>query len=86
MTRPCFVFICTDQQRSDSLGCYGNTQVRSPNIDAITGGGMRFNRHITPMQICSPSRATMVTGLYPHTPATGQSACHGKRKDTLGRR
>lgn len=65
MTARSFVFICTDQQRSDSLGCYGNRQVRSPHIDAIARRGMRFDRHITPMQICSPSRATMVTGRFP---------------------
>ena len=65
MAKPNILFICTDQQRSDSLGCYGNQQVRSPNIDSIADAGVRFKRHITPMQICSPSRATMITGLYP---------------------
>ena len=65
MTRPNILWICTDQQRSDSLGCYGNPVVRTPHIDAIAKQGVRFNRHITPMQICSPSRATMATGLYP---------------------
>ncbi len=64
-TLPDFIFICTDQQRSDSLGCYGNTIANTPNIDAIAATGIRFDRHITPMQICSPSRATMITGLYP---------------------
>jgi len=65
MTRPNILWICTDQQRSDSLGCYGNPIVRTPNIDSIAQSGVRFNRHITPMQICSPSRATMLSGLYP---------------------
>lgn len=65
MTRPNILLICTDQQRSDSLGCYGNPHVRSPNIDAIAAAGTRFERHLTPMQICSPSRATMISGLYP---------------------
>ena len=65
MNKPNILFICTDQQRSDSLGCYGNQQVRSPHIDSIATSGVRFKRHITPMQICSPSRATMITGLYP---------------------
>lgn len=65
MSKPNFIFICTDQQRSDSLGCYGNKIVRSPNIDSIADNGIRLDRHITPMQICSPSRATMLTGLYP---------------------
>ena len=65
MNRPNILWICTDQQRSDSLGCYGNKEVRSGNIDSIAESGVRFNRHVTPMQICSPSRATMLTGLYP---------------------
>ena len=63
--KPNIIWICTDQQRSDSLGCYGNPIVRTPNLDALAAAGTRFNRHITPMQICSPSRATMFTGLYP---------------------
>ncbi|MFT5134056.1 MAG: arylsulfatase [Gammaproteobacteria bacterium] len=65
MKKPNILWICTDQQRSDSLGCYGNTEVRSPNIDSIANSGVRFNRHVTPMQICSPIRATMITGQYP---------------------
>ncbi len=65
MNRPNILWICTDQQRADSLGCYGNPVVRSPHIDSIAGRGTRFTRHLTPMQICSPSRATMATGLYP---------------------
>ncbi len=65
MTQPNILWICTDQQRSDSLGCYGNPIVRTPNIDSIAKRGIRFTRHITPMQICSPSRASMATGLYP---------------------
>lgn len=64
MTQPNILWICTDQQRSDSLGCYGNPIVRTPNIDALAAKGTRFKRHITPMQMCSPSRACMATGLY----------------------
>lgn len=65
MNRPNIIWICTDQQRSDSLGCSGNPVARTPNIDSLAAAGTRFTRHITPMQICSPSRATMFTGLYP---------------------
>ncbi len=65
MTRPNIIWICTDQQRSDSLGCAGNPVARTPNIDSIATSGARFTRHSTPMQICSPSRASMLTGLYP---------------------
>ena len=63
--KPNIIFICTDQQRSDSLACTGNPVSRTPNIDSIAEHGLRFSRHNTPMQICSPSRATMMTGLYP---------------------
>ena len=65
MSRPNILFICTDQQRSDSLGCADNRQARTPQIDRIAANGVRFIRHNTPMQICSPSRATMISGLYP---------------------
>ncbi len=64
-TRPNFLIVCTDQQRSDSLGCAGNFLADTPMIDSIAANGVRFSRHNTPMQICSPSRATMLTGLYP---------------------
>ena len=60
-----FVILCTDQQRADSLGCAGNREARTPNIDALAARGTRFTRHYTPNQICCPSRGTMVTGLYP---------------------
>ncbi|SVE62142.1 uncharacterized protein METZ01_LOCUS514996, partial [marine metagenome] len=62
---PHIVWICTDQQRSNSLGCAGNPVARTPNLDGLAAAGARFTLHSTPMQICSPSRATMFTGLYP---------------------
>lgn len=65
MAPPNILWICTDQQRSDSLGCAGNAYARTPNLDSMATSGTRFTRHNTPMQICSPSRATMFTGLYP---------------------
>lgn len=63
--QPNILVICTDQQRSDSLGCTGNRQASTAHIDSIAANGARFRRHSTPMQICSPSRATMLSGLYP---------------------
>lgn len=58
--------ICTDQQRWDSLGCYGNEWARTPNIDKFMEGGVLFERCYTPSPVCAPSRATMLTGLLPH--------------------
>ena len=63
--RPNIVVFCTDQQRADALGCYGNARALTPNIDAVAARGMCFDNHLTPNQICSPSRGTMITGLYP---------------------
>jgi arylsulfatase A-like enzyme len=65
MQKPNIVFICTDQQRFDSLGCSGNSLARTPNLDAIASQGVRFTNHTTPCPICSPSRASIFTGLYP---------------------
>ncbi|MCY4469013.1 MAG: sulfatase-like hydrolase/transferase [Thiotrichales bacterium] len=62
---PNFVVFCTDQQRADSLGCYGNPLAWTPHIDAVASRGICFDDHLTPNQICSPSRGTMITGLYP---------------------
>ena len=59
------VWFCADQMRYDSVDCLGNPTIRTPNIGAIGGRGVRFHNHYTPCQSCSPSRATMFTGLYP---------------------
>jgi arylsulfatase A-like enzyme len=58
------VVFFADQVRSDAFRCLGNRQVHTPNIDWI-GGGTRLRRHVTPNQICQPSRAVFFTGLYP---------------------
>lgn len=65
MRPPNILFICTDQQRYDSLGCYGNQHAATPHLDRLAAEGVRFTRHNTPCPICSPSRATLFTGLYP---------------------
>ncbi len=64
-SRPNVLILCTDQQRADSLGACGNAQARTPHLDALAARGLRFDDHLTPNQICCPSRGTMITGLYP---------------------
>ena len=59
------VFLC-DQLRIDLLGCYGGTLVRTPNFDALAADGVLFERSYTPTAICSPARASLLTGLYAH--------------------
>jgi arylsulfatase A-like enzyme len=59
------ILLHTDQQRYDSLGCTGNPLVRTPHLDALAADGTVFTRHFTANPICSPSRASLLTGLYP---------------------
>jgi N-sulfoglucosamine sulfohydrolase len=49
------------------LGCYGNTKVRTPNIDALAKNGVRFTHGFAAVSSCSPSRASLYTGLHTHT-------------------
>jgi arylsulfatase A-like enzyme len=61
------LWICTDQQRFDSLGCYGNPFVETPNIDRLAESGTRFSRAYAQSPVCTPSRASFLTGRYPRT-------------------
>ena len=59
------VFILSDNQGAWTLGCYGNKDIRSPNIDRLASEGMRFTRCFSSNAVCSPTRATFLTGLLP---------------------
>ncbi|MBT5874916.1 MAG: sulfatase-like hydrolase/transferase [Candidatus Latescibacteria bacterium] len=67
MGRPNILWICSDQQRWDTLGCYGNTWVNTPNIDRLALGGTRFDHCYAQSPVCTPSRASFLTGRYPRT-------------------
>ncbi|MBN1865564.1 MAG: sulfatase-like hydrolase/transferase [Victivallales bacterium] len=59
------VLIHADQLRHDSLGCNGNPYAVTPNIDRLASESTVFDRHIASSPICMPSRASLLTGLYP---------------------
>lgn len=59
------LFLMTDQHRTDTLPCYGNTVINTPNLDRIADGGTCFERFYTPTAICTPARASLFTGLFP---------------------
>jgi arylsulfatase A-like enzyme len=59
------VFILTDNQAPWTLGCYGNPDIRTPHIDRLAAEGMRFNRAFASNAVCSPTRATLLSGLIP---------------------
>lgn len=59
------VFILTDNQGAWTLGCYGNEDIRTPHIDRLAAEGIRFKRALSSNPVCSPTRATFLTGLLP---------------------
>jgi len=60
------LLILTDQQRRDTLGCYGNPVCRTPHLDSIAAEGVRFDWAFTNTAICTAVRATLLTGMEPH--------------------
>lgn len=60
------LFLMTDQHRVDTLPCYGNNVIRTPNLDRIAQNGACFDRFYTPTAICTPARASLYTGLHPY--------------------
>jgi len=62
--RPNVLFLMTDQQRWDALGCV-NPIVKTPNLDALAARGIRFSQAICNAPMCVPSRYSMMLGLYP---------------------
>ena len=62
--RPNILFIGTDQQRTSTLGCYGNSWAHSPNIDRLASEGVRFTDAYTVSPVCSPSRTSVLTGVH----------------------
>ncbi|MCB0072387.1 MAG: sulfatase-like hydrolase/transferase, partial [Caldilineaceae bacterium] len=65
--RPNILWICTDQQRWDTLGCYGNPHVHTPNLDRLAAQGTVFTHAYSQSPVCTPSRASFLTGRYPRT-------------------
>lgn len=64
-SRPNIVLFLSDDHGVDFLGCYGNTAIHTPNMDALAREGLRFDRAFAGSPTCSPSRAVLFTGLYP---------------------
>jgi len=61
------LFIMSDQHQREASGCYGSTEVKTPNIDRIAARGVRFDRAYCQAPVCVPARGSIITGQYPHT-------------------
>ena len=65
--RPNILFILTDDQRFDALGCAGNPVIKTPNVDALARDGVRFANAFVTTPICAASRASILSGTYERT-------------------
>ena len=61
---PNILFLLTDNQRNDLLGCAGNPIIKTPNIDQLAASGVRFENAFCTSPICAASRASYLTGTY----------------------
>jgi len=64
-SRPNILIVLADDMTWHDAGCYGNDQVRTPNMDRLAEEGMRFTRAFTATAMCSPTRQQLYTGLFP---------------------
>jgi arylsulfatase A-like enzyme len=63
-SRPNIVFMLADDAGYGDFGCYGQQRIKTPNIDRMAAEGMRFTQFYAGATVCSPSRATLMTGLH----------------------
>ncbi|MGV8979708.1 sulfatase-like hydrolase/transferase [Clostridium sp.] len=81
------ILMMTDTQRKDMLGCYGNKDMLTPNIDRLATEGMLFNKAYTTQPVCGPARSGIFTGTFPHTNGSwGNSMPLGDNVKTIGQR
>ena len=64
--RPNFILLMADDHPNRAVGCYGSNVNRTPHIDRIARQGMRFDHAYVTTSLCSPSRASILTGKYAH--------------------
>ena len=64
--RPNLVFIFSDQQRYDTMRCYGNDWIQTPSLNALASKSLVFQNAYVTQPVCTPARASIMTGLYPH--------------------
>lgn len=65
--KPNILWLCTDQQRFDTIRSLGNSRINTPNLDRLVGEGMNWSNAFCQSPVCTPSRASFLTGRYPRT-------------------
>ena len=79
--KPNIVFLFADDQNTLSVGCYGNPEVQTPNMDQLAKDGIVFDRHYNTTAICMGSRGNVMTGMYEYK--TGTNFMHGNMKPDI---
>lgn len=62
--KPNIIYILADDLGYGDLGCYGQTEIKTPNLDNMAAAGMRFTQHYAGSTVCAPSRCVLMTGLH----------------------
>ncbi|MHB8128060.1 MAG: sulfatase-like hydrolase/transferase [Mobilitalea sp.] len=75
--KPNVLFILSDDQGSWSLGCYGNQEIKTPNIDKLAEHGVKFENFFCVSPVCSPARASLLTGKIPSQHGVHDYLCDG---------
>lgn len=78
--KPNIIFILADDLGYAELGCYGQTKIKTPNIDRLAAEGIRFTQHYSGSPVCAPSRCVLLTGKH-----TGHAHVRANRGMTQGR-
>ena len=65
--KPSLLFIQTDEQRADTMAAYGNRKIHAANLNRLAAESCVFEKAYVSQPVCTPSRSTMITGLWPHT-------------------
>jgi arylsulfatase A-like enzyme len=65
--KPNLVLFLPDQQRADTIACYGGVKVHAPNLNKLASEGVVFERTYVTHPVCTPSRSSLMTGTWPHT-------------------
>ncbi|MGY8694378.1 MAG: sulfatase-like hydrolase/transferase, partial [Verrucomicrobiia bacterium] len=81
------IFILTDTQGTDVIGCYGRSDMQTPHIDRMASEGIRFDRAYSTQPVCGPARSAIFTGMYPHSNGVlGNDMAPALDMKTLGQR
>ncbi|QGJ70569.1 Choline-sulfatase [Planctomycetales bacterium 10988] len=84
--QPNVLLLISDDLSPESLGCYGNPQCNTPNIDGLAEAGMRFNKAYCQYPVCGPSRAAMMAGMYPQSTGVISNGASDKFTQNMGDR